>query len=99
MTTKDMSSNPAHEEVYSIQYYVIKCDSDRSVVFSGPALRFPQLLKLTATITEILLKVALNIINQTIFSFILILSLRYACTFPDKIGDVVIVNCYKICVR
>jgi len=33
-TTKVVSSNPVHGEVYSIQQYVTKF-SDRSVVFSG----------------------------------------------------------------
>jgi len=28
ITTKIMSSNPAHDEVYSIQLYVITCVSD-----------------------------------------------------------------------
>ena len=28
ITTKDISSNPAHGEVYSIQYYVIKFVND-----------------------------------------------------------------------
>ena len=28
ITTKAMSSNPVHDEVYSIQYYVIKFVSD-----------------------------------------------------------------------
>jgi len=36
ITTKVVSSNPVHGEMYSIQYYVIKSVScDISVVFSG----------------------------------------------------------------
>ena len=37
ITTKVVSSNPVHGEVYSIQHYVINLSAtcDRSVVFSG----------------------------------------------------------------
>ena len=35
ITTKDVSSNPIHGEVYSIKHYVTKFVNDRSVVFSG----------------------------------------------------------------
>jgi len=35
ITTNAMSLNPDHGEAYSIQHYVIKFVSDRSVVFSG----------------------------------------------------------------
>ena len=35
ITTKVVTSSPVHDEVYPIQHYVIKCVSDRSVVFSG----------------------------------------------------------------
>ena len=34
ITTKVVSSNPAHGEMYSVQHYVIKFVSNRSVVFS-----------------------------------------------------------------
>ena len=56
---------PRSDEVYSIQHYVIKFVSDLQQV-SGffRELRFPPPIKLTAIITEILLKVALNTINQ-----------------------------------
>jgi hypothetical protein len=50
-------SNPIHGEVYSIQHYVIKFLSDLQQV--GGFLRG------TPGITEILLEVALNTINQT----------------------------------
>ena len=35
ITTKVVSSNPVHDEVYSIQHYVIKYVNNLSVVFSG----------------------------------------------------------------
>ena len=54
ITTNIVSSNPAHDEEFSIQHYVIKFVSD---------LRFPPPINLTATI--ILLKVALNTISLT----------------------------------
>ncbi len=50
ITTKVVSSNPVHGQVYSIQHYVIKFISD---------LRQAD----RQDITEILLKVALNTIN------------------------------------
>ena len=63
ITTKVVSSNPAHAEVYSIQYYVIKFVSDLRQVGS-----FSQGTLVSSTnktdrhdITEILL----NTINQT----------------------------------
>ena len=69
ITTKVVISNPVHGEVYSIQHYVIMFGSDlRQVGGFLRVLRFPPPIKLTATIyriTEILLKVALNTINQT----------------------------------
>jgi hypothetical protein len=64
ITTKVVSSNPAHGEVYSMQRYVIKFVSDLRQV--GGYLR----LSLSSTnktyhnyIAEILLKVALNTIT------------------------------------
>ena len=51
-------------EVYAIQQYVIKFLSDlRQVGGFLRVLRFPPPIKLTATITEILLKLALNTIT------------------------------------
>jgi hypothetical protein len=35
ITTKVVSSNPAHGKVVLIQHYVIKFVSDRTVIFSG----------------------------------------------------------------
>ena len=46
-----VSSNPAHDEVYSIQHYVIKFAKDlQQVVGFLRVLRFPPLIKLSATI-------------------------------------------------
>jgi hypothetical protein len=69
ITTKAVSSNPVHGEVYSIQYCVIKFVSDLRQ-FGGfyRVFRFPLPIKLAATkyrVAEILLKVALNIITLT----------------------------------
>jgi methylthioribose-1-phosphate isomerase len=67
ITTKVVSLNPVHGEVYSIQHYVIKFASDLLQV-GGFSLGTP----VSSTdktdrhdITEILLKVALNTIIQT----------------------------------
>jgi hypothetical protein len=63
ITTKVVSSNPAHGEVYSIQHYVIKFVSDLWQV--GGFLRVSSTNKTDHhDINEILLKVALNTINQ-----------------------------------
>ena len=59
IATKVVSSNPVHGKVYSIQHYVIKF-----VSYFLWVLQFPPPIKLTHNITEILLKVALNIIKQ-----------------------------------
>ena len=67
ITTNVVSSNSVHGEVYSIQHYVIKFVSDLKQV-SGflRVLRFPPPIKTDShDITEILLKVELNTINQT----------------------------------
>ena len=51
ITTKVVSSNPAHGDAYSIQHYVITFISDfRRVGSFFQALRFPQPIKQTATI-------------------------------------------------
>ena len=51
ITTKVVSSNPVHGEVYSIQNYVIKFVRDlRQVGGFLCVLRFPLPIKLTATI-------------------------------------------------
>jgi hypothetical protein len=66
ITTKIVSSNPAHGEVYSIQYYVIKFVSDLYQV-SGFlwVLQFPPATD-RHDITEILLKEALDTITLTL---------------------------------
>ena len=48
-TTKILSSNLVHDEVYSIQQYVIKFVSDLQQV-GGFSPGFPSIIKLTATI-------------------------------------------------
>jgi hypothetical protein len=51
ITTKGVSTNPVHGEVYSIQHYVIKFVSDlRQIGGFLQVLRFPPPRKLTATI-------------------------------------------------
>ena len=51
ITTKSVSSNPAHGEVYSIQHYVIKFVTDLRLVGGFlRVLRFPPPIKLTTTI-------------------------------------------------
>jgi hypothetical protein len=73
--TNIVSFNPAHGEVYSIQHYMIKFDSDLQQVTGFPCVvRFPTQIKLTAIyihvyildLIEILLKVALNTITLTL---------------------------------
>jgi hypothetical protein len=51
ITTKVVSSNPAHGEVYLIQHYAIKFVSDlRQVCGFHRVLGFPSPIKLTATL-------------------------------------------------
>ena len=51
ITTKVVSLNPIHSEVYSIQHYVIKFVSDLQQVGGFlRVLRFPPPIELTATI-------------------------------------------------
>ena len=67
ITTKVMTSNPAHYEVYSIQQYMINFVSDLRQIggFSPGTLVSPTNKTGSHDITEILLEVALNTINQT----------------------------------
>ena len=61
-----MSSNPVHGEMYSIQHYVIKFVSDLPQVGGSLGTLVSSNNKTDHhDITEILLKVALNTINQT----------------------------------
>jgi hypothetical protein len=63
VTTKAVSSNPVHGEVYSIQHYVIKFVSD---LFT-PGTPVSSINKTDRRdITEILLKVTLNAITLTL---------------------------------
>jgi hypothetical protein len=73
-----VSSNPVHGEVYSIQHYVIKFVSDlRQVDGFLWVFQLPLPIKLNRhDITEILLKVALNTINQTSLCYEII----YGCS-------------------
>jgi hypothetical protein len=71
ITTKVVSSNPAYVEVYSIQHYVMKFVSDlRQVRWFSPD---TPVLCTNKTerhdITEILLKVVLNIITPPPFKY------------------------------
>jgi hypothetical protein len=63
MATKVVSFNSAHGEVYSIQNYVIKFDSDLQQVGGFlRVLRFPSPIKLTATMAL----TAYVVVNPTI---------------------------------
>jgi len=68
ITTKVVSSNPAHDEVYSIQHYVIKfIFYFRHAVWFFPGTPVSSTNKSDRhDITEILLKVALNTIVLTL---------------------------------
>ena len=51
IATKVVSSNPVHDEVYSIQHYVIKLVSDLGQLGGFlRVIRFPPPIKLTVTI-------------------------------------------------
>ena len=69
ITTKVVSSNPVHGEVYSIQHYVIKIKFDNDLRQVGGFSPGPLVSSTNKTdrhdITEILLKVALNTIPLT----------------------------------
>ena len=66
ITTKVVSSNPVHGEVYSIQHYVIKFVSDMRQVYGFFQSTMVSSINKTDhdDITKILLKVALNTINH-----------------------------------
>ena len=67
ITIKVVSSNPAEGEVYSIPHYVIKFVSNLQQVDGFlRVFRFPPPTTRHHHIAEILLKVTLNTINQTI---------------------------------
>jgi hypothetical protein len=93
ITTKVVSSNPVHDEVYSIQYYVIKFVIYLRQV--GGFLRFPPPIKLTRhDIAEILLKVALNTINQTKPTYYLLYLIDLL--FVDKDHHVLVLPEHKL---
>ena len=73
ITTNVVSSTPEHGEVYLIQHYVIKFVSNlRQVSDFLRVLRFPPQIRIVRhDITEILLKLVLNTINQTKTCFFL----------------------------
>ena len=67
ITTKVVSLNPAHGEMYFIQHYVIKFVSDlRQVGGFLKVLLFPPPITHHHDVTEILLKVVLNTITLTL---------------------------------
>ena len=67
ITTEVVSLKPIHGEVYSMQHYMIKFVNYLQQAGGFlPVLQFPPPIKQDChDITEILLKVALNTINQT----------------------------------
>jgi hypothetical protein len=69
ITTDVVSSNTAHDEVYSIKHYVINLSviCSRSVIFSGDSISFINKIDphVITDITDILLNVALNPITLT----------------------------------
>jgi hypothetical protein len=79
ITTKVVSFNPADDEVYSIQHYVIKFVSDLGQVNGFlRVLRFPPPIKTDRhDITEILLKVELN--PKTLTLTLSIIPYYYVC--------------------
>ena len=70
-TTKVVSSNPIHGEEYFIQHYVIKFVSDFATGrWFSPGIPVSSTYKtIRHDITEILLKMALNTINQLILLY------------------------------
>ena len=82
ITTKAMSLNPTHGEIYSIQHYVVN-------FVSG----FNRVLRLSVTnkidrhdIPEILLKVALNTLTLTMPHVRLMRLMRLTCEMNNKLG-------------
>jgi homoserine acetyltransferase len=69
ITTKVVSSNPVQGEVHSIQHYVTKFVSDLTCRWFSPGTLVSITNKTNShDITEILLTVALNTINQPTFT-------------------------------
>ena len=85
ITTKDVSSNPTHFKVYSIQLYMIKFVSDLQQI-SGflQVFWFPLPMKTDSHyITEILVKVALSTITLTLIK-------RFWSKKINKLVDIII---------
>ena len=106
ITTKVVSSNPVHGEVYSIKYYVIRFVSDLQQVGRRFSLGTP----VSSTnktdrheVTEILLKVALNTINQTnpihssLIPHFCIYFVRTYLYIVDLVNVVAVLNMPNIC--
>ena len=64
ITNKVVSSNPAHGEIFSIQYYVIRFFSDMWWFFPGIPVSANNKTANSQDIAEILLKVALSAIKH-----------------------------------
>ena len=81
-----MSSNPVHGEVYSIQHYVIKFVSDlQQAEGFTPGTPVSSTNKTDRQdIAEILLKVALNTIDQPIIFIVLIFVCIIFCNSPPQ---------------
>ena len=91
ITTKVVSSNPVHDDLYLIQHYVIKFVNDlRQVGGFLWVFWFPPPIKQRHYVIEILLKVALNTITLTLTQNVLY-QIRYdilQCTeLMDKCID------------
>jgi hypothetical protein len=88
ITTKGVSSNPVHGEIYSIQHYMIKCQWLAAGWWFSLGTQISSTNKTDRhDITEMLLKVASNTINLTIY-------MNKRCYFfipsPTKLrGDIV----------
>ena len=93
---KVVNFHPTHSEVYSIQHHVIKFVSDLHKLVGGflLVLWFPPPIKLT--VTEILLKVALNII--TLIPTVWMWLDSYLCGFISIIGFFCYVQCKVLCI-
>jgi len=88
ITTKVVSSNPAHGEVYSIQYYVIQFVSNLWQVSDYLlVIGFPSPIKLTAiTLTLILLFITLS--SSCLFWYVESVQLFYCLLTFHKRGSI-----------
>ena len=83
ITTKVLSLNPVHGEVYSIQHYVIKFVSDLQWFSPGTPVSSTNKTD-HHDITEILLNVALNTINLKTY-LIFVGSMKYKISIVESI--------------